>query len=166
MCHFFKKRGYLDSVVNMAQHRAQKSNRHSVLQTSQKEENVRIPLTLTYHQYIPAAKNIILKNSKLLQNDNEKGRIFSQPPLMSFNCNKNIGNFLARSVLKSDAQLGTFKCAHKRCNTFPIIHNADKTPGPKRSIKITDRFTCTAANIIYCITCTLCKKIFMSPFPQ
>ena len=33
--------------------------------------------------------------------------------------------------------------------------------GPKRSIKITDHFTCTSANAIYCITCTLCKKLYI-----
>jgi len=38
---------------------------------------------------------------------------------------------------------------------------ADKITGPKRSIKITDCFTCTSANVIYCITCTLCKKIYI-----
>ena len=43
----------------------------------------------------------------------------------------------------------------------PFIHNADKITGPKRSIKITNRFTCTSANVIYFITCTLCKKIYI-----
>ena len=71
------------------------------------------------------------------------------------------GNFLVRSVLKSDDQPGTFKCARKRCHTCPFIHKADKITGPKRSIKITDRFTRTSANVIYCITCTLCKKIYI-----
>ena len=161
MCHFFKNRGYPDSVVNTAQHRAQKIDRQSALQTTQKEKNERIPFTLTYHPHNLAAKNIILKDFKLLQNDNETGRIFSQPPLVSFKCDKNVGNFLVRSVLKSDDQPGTFKCARKRCNTCPFIHDADKITGPKRSIKITDRFTCTSANVIYCITCTLCKKIYI-----
>ena len=27
--------------------------------------------------------------------------------------------------------------------------------------KITDHFTCTSANVIYCITCTLCKKLYI-----
>ena len=71
------------------------------------------------------------------------------------------GNFLIRSVLKSNDQPGTFKGARKRCNTCPFIPNADKITGPKQSIKITDRFTCTSANVIYCITCTLCKKIYI-----
>jgi len=84
---------------------------------------------------------------------------FSQPQLISFKRNKNIGNFLVRSVLKSDNQPGSFKCSRKRCNTCPFIHNAEKITGPKRSIKITDRFICSSANVFYCITCTLHKKI-------
>ena len=36
-----------------------------------------------------------------------------------------------------------------------------KISGPKRSAKITDHFTCISANVIYCITCTLCKKIYI-----
>ena len=147
MCHFFKNRGYPDSVVNTAQHRAQQIDRQLALQTSQKEKNERIPFTLTYDPHNLAAKNIILKNFKLLQNDNETGRIFSHPPLVSFKRDKNIGSFLVRSVLKSDDQPGTFKCARKRCNTGPFIHNAGKITGPRRSIKITDRFTCTSLSI-------------------
>jgi len=96
MGHFFKKRGYPDSVVNTAQ----QIDRQSALQTSQKEKNKRIPFTLTYHPHNLAAKNIILKNFKSLHSDNETGRIFSRPPLISFKCDKNIGNFLVRSVLK------------------------------------------------------------------
>ena len=33
--------------------------------------------------------------------------------------------------------------------------------GPKRSIKITDHFTCTSADVIYCIICTYCKKLYI-----
>ena len=54
---------------------------------------------------------------------------------------------------------GTFKCARSRCKTCPFFQHADKISGPKRSVKITDRFTCTSANVIYCITCTLCKEL-------
>ena len=39
--------------------------------------------------------------------------------------------------------------------------NVEKISGPKRSIKITDHFTCTSVNVIYCITCTLCKKLYI-----
>ena len=88
------------------------------------------------------------------------GRIFSQPPLISFKRDKNIGNFLVSSAFKTSEQPGTFQCARARSKTCPFIYNVEKLSGPKRSIKITDHFTCTSANVIYCITCTHCKKLY------
>ena len=63
-------------------------------------------------------------------------------------------------------QPGTFKCTRARCKTCPFIHNANKISGPRRSIKITDHFTCTSANVIHCITCTYCKKIYIGETGQ
>ena len=161
MCQFFEKRGYPASIVQAGHHRAQLIDRQSSLQASQKEHSDRIPFTLTFHPHNHSVKSIILKNFKLLQNDPETGTIFSQPPLISFKRDKNIGNFLVRSSFQTNDQPGTFKCARARCKTCPFIHNANKISGPKRSIKITDHFTCTSANVIYCITCTYCKKIYI-----
>ena len=161
MCEFFDKRGYPASVVEAGHHRAQQIDRQSALQTSQKENSNRIPFTLTFHPHNHAVKSIILKNFKLLQNDPDTGRIFSQPPLISFKRDKHIGNFLVRSAFQASEQPGTFKCARARCKTCPFICNVEKLSGPKHSIKITDHFTCTSANVIYCITCTLCKKLYI-----
>ena len=52
-------------------------------------------------------------------------------------------------------------CARSRCKTCPFIHNVEKISGRKRSIKITDHFTCTSANVIYYITCTYCNKLYI-----
>ena len=125
------------------------------------ESNNRNPFTLTFHPHNHAVKSIILKNFKLLQNDPDTARIFSQPPLISFKRDKNIGNFLVRSAFQTSEQPGTFKCARARCKTCSFICNVEKLSGPKRSIKITDQFTCTSAKVIYCITCTLCKKLYL-----
>ena len=145
--------------MKTAQERGQTTNQQSAPQTSLKEENQRVPFTLTFHPLNLPVKNIILKNFRLLQNDNETSRIFSPPPLISFKRNKNISDFLVRSTLKSDESPGNFNCTRKRCKTCPFIHNTDKVIGRKRSIKITDPFTCISANVIYCIKCTLCKNI-------
>ena len=155
------RRGYPASVIQAAHHRAQQIDRQSTLQTSQREKNDRIPFTLTFHPRNNPVKAIILNNFKILQNDPETGAIFSQPPLISFKRDKNVGNFLVRSAFKTIEKPGTFKCARSRCKTCPFVQNADKIWGPKRSVKITDRFTCTSANVIYCITCTLCKKLYI-----
>ena len=161
MCQFFDKRGYPVSVVQAGHHRAQQIDRQSALQTAEKENTDRIPFTLTFHPHNHAVKSIILKNFKLLQNDSETGTIFSQPPLISFKRDKNIGNFLVRSSFQTNDQSGTFKCARSRCKTCSFIHNVDKISGPKRSIKIIDHFTCTSANVICCITCTYWNKLYI-----
>ena len=57
----------------------------------------------------------------------------------------------------------SFKCARTRRKICLFIHNGDKISGPnspKRFIKITDRFTWTSANDIYCIKCTLYKHLY------
>ena len=73
-----------------------------------------------------------------------------------------MGDFFVRSLFQTNNQSGTFKCARSRCKTFSFIHNLEKISGPRRSIKITDHFTCTATNLIYCITCTYCNKLYIS----
>ena len=111
----------------------------------------------SYH----AVSYILPKNFKLLRNDSGTDTIFSQPPLNSFTRDKNLGSFLVRSTFQTNDQPGTFKCALLRCKLFPFIHNVDKISGPKRSIEITDHFTCTSANVIYCTTGTWCKKSYI-----
>ena len=121
----------------------------------------RIQLTLTFHPNNLAAKNVIVKNFKLLQNDPETTTIFSQPPLISYKHEKSISNFLVRNTLKTDHQQGTLQCTCACCKTCPFIFNTDRILGCKRSIQITDHFSCTSANVIYCITCTFCKKLYI-----
>ena len=83
-------------------------------------------------------------------------------PLISFKRNKNTGNFfLARSEFQTSDQPGSFNCARLRCKTCPFIRSVEKVSGPKRAITITDHFTCTSSNVIYCITYTLCKKLYI-----
>ena len=161
MCQFFDKRGYPVSVVQAGHHRTQQIDRQSALQTIEKDNTDRIPFTLTFHPHNHTVKSIILKNFKLLQNDSETGTIFSQPPLILFKRDKNIGNFLVRSSFQTNDQSGTFKCARSRCKTCSFIHNVDKISGPKRSIEIIDHFTCTSANVICCITCTYWNKLYI-----
>ena len=124
-------------------HRAQEIDRETALQTSQNKETDRIPFTLTYHPQNLAIKNVILKNFKILRNDPETKPMFSLPPLISFKREKN------------------FTCKRTRCKTCPFLSNTVKISGPNRSVKVTDHFTCITTNVIYCITCTLYKKIYI-----
>ena len=137
ICDFFDKRGYPTSLVQAGYHRAQQIDRQSALQTSQKENNDRVLFTLTFHPHNHEVKSIILRNFRLLQNDPDTGRIFSQPPLISFKRDKNTGNFLVRSTFKTSDQPGTAH-AHdaKLVLSFATLRNCREPSDPLRSLII------------------------------
>ena len=54
-----------------------------------------------------------------------------------------------------------FTCKRTRCKTCPFTSNTVKISEPNRSVKVTDHFTCISTDVIYCITSTLCKKIYI-----
>ena len=87
---------------------------------------------------------------------------FSLPLLISFKRDKNLSNLLVRSAFKFDNQPGTFTCRRTRCKTCPFISNTVKISAPNRSVKVTDHFICISTSVIYCITRTLCKKIYIN----
>ena len=101
------------------------------------------------------SKMSISKISKFSAMISNLKHTFPPPPLTSFKRDKNIGHFLVRSAFQSSNQPGIFICKRTGCTTCHFISR------PNRSAKITSHFTCISVNVIYCITCTLCKKICM-----
>ena len=95
------------------------------------------------------------------QSDPETAPIFLNPPLVSFKRDWNLRNSLVRSSLPSNLEPGTFNCSRKVCNTCPFINSKTHIQGPKRLYQVNDHFDCTTSNIIYCITCTLCNKLYI-----
>ena len=71
------------------------------------------------------------------------------------------GSELLTSSLPSNLEPGTFNCSRKVCNTCPFINSKTHIRGPNGSYQVNDHFDCTTSNIIYCITCTLCNKLYI-----
>ena len=84
MSHFFFERGYPDSILSKALNRVQNVNRESALQPSAPKNEKRIPFTLIFHHINLAARNVVLRNFKILQSDPKIAPIFPNPPLVSF----------------------------------------------------------------------------------
>ena len=96
--------------------------------------------------------------TSVVQAGHHRAQLIDRPSARTTNVTEGTFN-LVRSALQRSDQPGTFKCARTRSKTCPFIRNVGKISRPKRFIKlkITDHFiTCTSANAIYCITCTLC----------
>ena len=161
MFNFFSERGYPDSILSKALNRVQNVNRESALEPSASDNEERIPFTLTFHPNNLAARNVVLGNFKILQCVPETAPIFPNPPLVSFKRDRNLRNSLVRSSLPSNLEPGTFNCSRKVCNTCPFINSKTHIRGPNGSYQVNDHFDCTTSNIIYCITCTLCNKLYI-----
>ena len=69
MSNFFSERGYPDSILSKALNRVQNVNRESTLEPSASDNEERIPFTLTFHPNNLAARNVVLRNFKILQSD-------------------------------------------------------------------------------------------------
>ena len=90
MSNFFSERGYPDSIFSKALNRVQSVNRESALEPSASYNEERIPFTLTFHPNNLAARNVFLRNFKILLSDLETAPIFPNPPLVSFKCDRNL----------------------------------------------------------------------------
>ena len=161
MSNFFSERGYPDNILSKALNRVQNVNRESVLKPSASNNEEQIPFTLTFHPNNLAARNVVLRDFKILQLGPETAPIFPNPPLGSFKRDRNLRNSLVRSSLPSNLGPGTFNCSREVCNTCPFINSKTYIQGPNGSYQVNDHFDYTTSNVIYCITCTLCNKLYI-----
>ena len=76
------------------------------------------------------------------------------------NATKTLSNFLVRSAFKSNNQPGIFKCKRTRCKCAPLLRTQSISQDPIDPLKSL-HLTCISVNVTYCLTCTLCKKIYI-----
>ena len=70
-----------------------------------------------------------------------------------------VTNTFGRQNLPASA--GTFSCSRARCYTCSFLNSATSISGPKSNFVIRHNFTCTSSNIIYCISCSKCCKLYI-----
>ena len=96
----------------------------------------------------------------LTQRDSRHGLLFATP-LVSFKRDKNLQNLLVGSALRPTSEPSTFKCPRKQCKTCPFIVSLTQITGPTYTVAVSDYFVCTSTNLIYCITCSVCFKLYI-----
>ena len=160
MSNFFSERGYPDSISIVSKTSIENPLLNHQPQTMKSE--FLSHSVLAFHPSNLAARNVVLRNFKILQSDPETAPIFPNPPLVSFKRDRNLRNSLVRSSLPSNLEPGTFSCSRKVCNTCPFTNSKTHIQGPKGSYQVNDHFDRTTSNIIYLfITCTLCNKLYI-----
>ena len=93
-----------------------------------------------------AARNVVLRNFKILQSDPETAPIFPYSATGPVH-DRNLQNSLIRSSLPSNLEPGTFNYSRKRCNTCPSINSKTHVKGPKVSYQVNDHLTFQLHNL-------------------
>ena len=161
---FFVERGYPTHLLDSAIQKAFNNSRRDTLKPPlAKVSDDKIPLVSTFHPFNYKVRDVISRNLQILKNDPETSAIFTDNPLISFRRNKNMRDNLVRSALRENlpASAGTFSCSHARCYTCSLFNSATSISGPKSNFVIRHNFTCTSSNIIYCISCSKCCKLYI-----
>ena len=169
MASFFENRGYPRSVVTNSQRRTQGISRERALGNSELGDRGRradkVPLVLTYHPKNQEVKKILLKNFRILTDDLTSKEIFNTKPLCVYRRDTSLRDILVHSTLSSRADdtqatpAGTFPCHRSRFRTCDFTGRTTTVSNASGDVRLKGRFDCTAAGVVYVITCQRCHKL-------
>ena len=147
MRSFFINRQYPVSIVDRAMHKAFSIDRITAFTPKACAASDRILFTITFHPVNNPIKLIVNCTFILLKSNSSTSNIFNQRPPFSFKKDRSrLRTFLVKGTLPSTKEPGTFRCSRIRCLTCPFV---------------TDHFNSTTPNIIYCIQCSNCNKLYI-----
>ncbi len=168
----YERRGYPTDLLEEARLKARNLNRHDLLKQKTKstpKEKDRVPLIMTHNPANPNMRSIIDKHWHLLELCTKK-EAFKEKPLISYRRNKNLADHLVRAKCSKPQQNDRPKQNPniRPCNTpwyckFCPKRDSQthfKSSITKRSYK-NPPYTCNTRNVVYLITCSLCKKQYV-----
>eukprot|EP00061_Rhincodon_typus_P001376 g14626.t1 len=163
MSSFFKDRNIPHSVVeNALNHVSRISCNSSVTPPPRNNNQNRIPLVVMYHPTKLWIQHIILRRFRHLQSDLTTKDIFPSPPLSGFRRDNSLRGSLVHSTLPSSPTTpGTFPCNRRKYYTCPYTSSLIPIPGPKNTFHVKQMFSCTSANVVYCIRCSHCGLLYI-----
>ncbi len=167
----YERRGYPTKLLEEAREKARRANRDALLDNTRgkKKDNTqdRVPLIVTYNPSNPDLRSMVDKHWHLLQLCSNK-EAFKEKPLVSYRRNKNLADHLVRAKCNNQNTRPRSNPNMRPCKTPWNCRFCPKSthPGKFRSTS-TGRFyksppyTCNTRNVIYLITCSLCKKQYV-----
>lgn len=154
-----KQRGYSSRMLRKTKFDVWNNNRPNTRNTS--NTNHLLPIVIPYN---PLSKHLVYEWKKLIiQNECFKDKRI----IAAFSRNRNLGELLVprkpKHILHTDEQVGSSKCNSKTCKACKHI-TVTKTytsTHTRRQYNIARSYNCKSTNIVYLITCSLCKKQYV-----
>ena len=179
LCEHFQRRGYPLSLVEEAYISVRRLDRNTILQpkdptnTQESTNNTDLYLISNYIPQSNPLKDIVSKNWPTLGRTNTTDNLFSHKVVYGHRRNKNLRDLLVHArtnkaplktrALPDDPPNPLNKCVTKKCNYCPILDRSGKITSQTtgRTYYARKHISCKSHNLIYCITCTVCKKQYV-----
>jgi len=173
----FIRRGYPTNLVEEAAINVRRTDRSSILaakpKEQQKDPNKELFLITTYNSQENILRNIVDTNWPNLGRTNTTENLYNAHITYGYRRSKNLKDFLVRSKLESgkpksrvgpeDRPNPLNKCRSRSCTYCPHLDRSgtitSTTTG--RTYQAKRHISCCSHNLIYCITCTICKKQYV-----
>ena len=154
MCSFFINRQYPAAIVDRTMSMALSIERITALTPKTRAASDRIPFTITFHPVNNSIKPLLIAILIYLI------QVLALL-IIIIKKDRNLRAALVKETLPSNTEPSTFRCSRKRCLTCPFVVSRTTVKGPKSTLNITEHFNCTTPNIIYCIQCSNCNKLYI-----
>jgi hypothetical protein len=173
----FLRRGYPQHLIEEAIIKTRRINRASTLtqsDTDKKDTNKStLFLITTYKPGTNILKNIVDTNWPNLGRTNTTENLYNAKIIYGYRRNKNLRDILVNSKLpdtqpkrniKQDGPPNPLnKCQSRKCTYCPFLDRSGKITSTTTGREYITRkhISCCSHNLIYCITCTICKKQYV-----
>ena len=123
----------------------------------------RVPLILTYGQYLPRVPSVLYQRKKILERSKRLKKVFRQPPMAAYRRDANLHDILVHGkhskMFEKTGKPGIQQCG-KSCAICRHMHetNSNKVKEAK-NMRFLDRINCKSSNVEYDILCKHCKKV-------
>jgi len=169
----YLRRGYPEKIIDKHLEKAHQQDRTQLLHHDKPvKDRFRVPFVTTYNPRNPNFKKIILENWHILKGSSICKEIFTETPIFAYRRNRNIADRLMHSKFTTANQHGkqgralaftqttcsrnNCKYCTKLCTNTSFTSSRTAKTYPKKT-----EYDCETRNIIYLITCTLCKKQYV-----
>ena len=173
--HFIRQ-GYPQDLIEENIIKVRRMDRSTILQPCQKDQTTHqkdLFLLSTFSPGDTPLRDIIDNNWPSLGRTNTTERLYNSRIVNGYRRNKNLRDMLVHAKLtasKPKPRVGPLdnptplkKCKIKTCNYCPLLDRSGQITSTTTGRTYTTRkhVSCKSHNLIYCITCTICKKQYV-----
>ena len=174
MASHFLTAKYASDVIQKGFSKAYPTDRNTLLITERSmktdEEEDKVFLITTYHPSGRILGSIVNQNWDMLDKSSSTREVLDWRVVQGFRRPKNIRDILVRALVRNPMDVAdkppkhlVNKCSRKNCRYCLKLDTSGRITSPitGRSYNTIRCCSCKTNNIIYCITCKICKKQYI-----